>query len=141
MKWAWMFSVTPIEPSGAMMMVDWKSSMRSSRVVSADTEARHNRTAKAAAVKKRSGRGRIRLIADLLTGSRRRRGGAEAYLGSFAFRWCGNLEEFAWPKAQHVGKDIGRKLLNLCVQVAHHGVVVAAGVLDRVLNLRQRILQ
>jgi hypothetical protein len=31
--------------------------------------------------------------------------------------------------------------LNFCVQIAHHGVVVAAGVLNGILNFAQRILQ
>src|SRR6266436_206348 len=50
-------------------------------------------------------------------------------------------EALARLEAEHVGKDVGRKLLNLGVEIAHHGVVVAPRVLHGVLNLGERILE
>src|SRR5216684_952893 len=65
----------------------------------------------------------------------------EAHLGRFAFGWSGHFEELARLEAEHVGKDVGRELLNFGVEVAHHGVVVAPRVLHGVLDLGERILK
>src|ERR1700693_4685768 len=44
-------------------------------------------------------------------------------------------------EAKHPGQNIRREGLDLGIQIAHHGIVVAAGVLNRVLSLTQRTLQ
>ena len=53
----------------------------------------------------------------------------------------GHFEELPQLEAEHSGQNIGRKGLDLRVQVAHHRVVVAARVLDRVFRLAERALQ
>src|SRR6059058_4839478 len=44
----------------------------------------------------------------------------EANLGSFALGRGGDFKKFPGLEAQHAGKNIGRELLDLGVQVAHH---------------------
>ena len=68
-------------------------------------------------------------------------GEVEADFGRFAFRGGSHFKEFARLEAEHAGKNTRRELLNLGVQVAHDGVVIAARVLHAVFDLRQRILQ
>ena len=51
------------------------------------------------------------------------------------------FEELLLLEAEHPGQNVGWERLNLGVQVAHHGVVVAAGILNRVLDFVERILQ
>src|SRR5690348_1402566 len=46
------------------------------------------------------------------------------------------LEELARREVEHSGNDVARKSRDFCVQITHHGVVIAARVLDRVLGLR-----
>src|SRR5271166_3741089 len=53
----------------------------------------------------------------------------------------GGLEELAGGEAKHVSEYVCGKRLDLCIQVAHDGVVVAARILDRVFRLAQRALQ
>ena len=72
---------------------------------------------------------------------RRRRGVVEADLGSFALGGGRDFEKFARFEAEHAGENIGGELLNLGVKVANHGVVIPAGVLDRIFDLRERVLQ
>src|ERR1700730_11292625 len=69
------------------------------------------------------------------------RGCAEADFGRFPLGRRGDFEEFAGLESQHVREDIRRELLNLSVQVANHGVVIAPRVLDGVLDLGERSLQ
>ena len=45
------------------------------------------------------------------------------------------FEELLLLEVEHPGQNVGRESLNLGVQVAHDGVVVAAGVLNCVLDL------
>src|SRR5271155_17005 len=52
----------------------------------------------------------------------------------------GGLEELPRLKAEHTGKNIRREHLNLGIEIAHHSVVVASRVLDRVFRLNQRSL-
>src|ERR1700752_2883835 len=115
--------------------------MRSRRTANAwaHTQPMRSRTSSAAGQSQRSGVERTRLIASASTSSRR--GGAEADFGSFALRRRRDFKEFARPEAQHVGKNVGGELLNFGVQVANHGVVVAAGVLDGVFNFGKGVLQ
>src|SRR5271154_1367523 len=47
------------------------------------------------------------------------------------------LEELTRLEAEHAGQDVGGEHLNLGVQVAHYGVVVAARVLDGIFRLAQ----
>src|ERR1700675_1870449 len=72
---------------------------------------------------------------------RGRRRCVEADLGGFAFRSGGSFEKFARLEAEHVREDVGGELLNLGIEIADDGVIVAARVLDGVLDLRERILQ
>src|SRR5258708_35159006 len=74
--------------------------------------------------------------------SRALRGGrVEADLGRFALGRGGNFEKLAGLEAEHPGKNIRGELLDFGVEVADNGVVIAARVLDGVLDLRQGILQ
>ena len=68
-------------------------------------------------------------------------GGAEADFGGFALRGGSDFEEFAFLEAEHAGEDVGGELQNFRVQIADDRVVVAAGVLNGVFDLRQRVLQ
>src|ERR1019366_5848404 len=51
------------------------------------------------------------------------------------------FEELLLLEAEHPGQNVGRERLNLGVQVAHDGVVVAARVLNCVLDRAERILE
>src|SRR5882762_2978883 len=116
-----MVSVTSIVPSGMTSVSDWKFSIRSSRVLRAETVGKR-RTANRAAAEDAPMRVRqTRLISGGAPESRRWR--AEADFGRLALRRRGDLEEFARLESQHVGENIRRELLDLGVQVAHHGVV------------------
>src|SRR5690348_9705096 len=53
----------------------------------------------------------------------------------------GRLEELPLGEAKHSSENIRWEGLNLRIQVANHGIVVAARILDRVFSLSQRILQ
>jgi hypothetical protein len=48
-----------------------------------------------------------------------------------------DFEELALLEAEHSGENVRRERLNLRIQVAHHRVVVAARVLDRVFGLAE----
>src|SRR5216684_1259633 len=114
-------------------------SMRSSRVVRADAGGKRTAARKAAANSQRSRLGRRRMVWAMV---RCLRGGrVKADLGRFALGGGGNFEELARLESEHSGKDVRGELLNLSVQVADDGVVVAARILDRVLDLCKRILQ
>src|SRR5579859_3691291 len=58
----------------------------------------------------------------------------------FAIGGCG-FEKLFLLEAVHPGQNVGRERLNLSVEVAHYSVVIAASVLNRVLDLAERILQ
>src|SRR5580693_6676116 len=52
-----------------------------------------------------------------------------------------HFEKLPRLEAEHAGQNVSRERLNLGVQVAHDGVVITAGVLNRVLSLTQGTLQ
>src|SRR5215470_5413427 len=60
---------------------------------------------------------------------------------AIALRSSSHFKELALLEAEHVGKNVGRKLFDFGVEVAHHGVVIPARVLHRVLDLRKGVLQ
>src|SRR6185437_11865516 len=68
-------------------------------------------------------------------------GAAEADLGGFALGRGRDFEEFARFEIEHAGDDVGRELRDFRVEVADDGIVVAAGVLDRVLELIEGLLE
>src|SRR5258708_33349645 len=72
---------------------------------------------------------------------RLRVGRVEADLRDFALGRCGDLEKLAWLEIEHSGDDVGGELLDLGVEVAYYSIVVAARILDRVFELRQRVLE
>src|SRR5438046_9592057 len=72
---------------------------------------------------------------------RSRLGRGEANLGSFALRRCSYLKELPLLEPEHAGKKVGGELLDLDVEVAHDGVVIAARVLHGIFDLRKGILQ
>src|ERR1700758_87070 len=49
----------------------------------------------------------------------------------------GSLEELPWREVKHPGNNVRRKRLNLRIQVADYGVVIAPRVLNRILGLVQ----
>src|SRR4029077_20973150 len=71
----------------------------------------------------------------------RRTGRVEADFGRFALGSGGHFEEFPRLESQHVRKNVGRELLNLGVEIAHDGVVVAPRILHGIFNLGKRILE
>src|SRR6266849_2260935 len=134
-----MVSVTSIVPSGITIVSEWKFSMRSSRVLRAETTGKTKPEIATISKNNRMEMQRTRIIryaAPMSCG-----GSVEAHLGSFALSRRGDFKELARLESQHVGKDIGRELLDLGVQVAEHCVVVAARVLDGIFDLGQRVLQ
>src|SRR5215467_8864546 len=52
-----------------------------------------------------------------------------------------HFKELPRVEAEHSRDDVGRERLDARIEVAHHGVVVAACVLDVVLNRVERTLQ
>ena len=51
------------------------------------------------------------------------------------------LEKLLLGKAKHASQDVGRKRLNLGVEIANDRVVIASRVLDRILGLAESALQ
>src|SRR6267143_6888148 len=109
-------------------------SMRSSRVVRADAGGKRTAARRAAAKRERSRLGRRRMVWAMVP--RVRGGRVESDLGRFAFGRGGNFEKLAGFEAEHSGKNISGELLDFSVEVADDGVVIAARILDSVLNLR-----
>src|SRR5574340_271796 len=66
---------------------------------------------------------------------------SKLYFGNFAFRRRAEFEKLARFEIEHAGDDVRWKLRDLRVEVAHHGVVITARVLNRVLDLIERLLQ
>src|SRR5712664_3020534 len=101
-----MVSVAAVASSNMTSVSDWKFSMRSSRVLSAEAVGKR-RAANRAAAKDAPMRVRqTRLISGGAPESRRWR--AEADFGRLALRRRGDLEEFARLESQHVGENIRR---------------------------------
>src|SRR5882762_6738580 len=134
-------SVTSITPLGETTISEWNFSMRSSRAPAAEANSEKTPRKRMAAYAGRLCLSRVRFMRAAFLLGRRLAGRVEADLGRFAFSGGGYFEEFARLEAKHVGKDVGRKLLNLGVEVAHDGVVVAPRVLHGVLDLGERILK
>src|SRR5208337_2803946 len=89
------------------------------------------------------GRNMARVIMYVLSwGSGRGRGRiAEADLGRFALGGGRDFKELALLETQHSRNDVGGKLQDFGVKVADDGVVVAARVLDGILNVGERFLE
>ncbi len=65
----------------------------------------------------------------------------ELHVGNGAFGGIGDLKELPLLEVEHPRNDVGRERLNFGVEVAHHGVVVTARILQRVFQLGERLLQ
>src|SRR6266850_1688641 len=128
-------SVTSIVPLGETTISESNFSMRSSRALAAEANSEKIARKRMAAYVRLLCLSRTRFMRAALLLGRRRAGCVEAHLGRFAFGCSGHFEELARLEAEHVGKDVGRKLLNLGVEIAHHGVVVAPRILHGILNL------
>src|SRR5580704_12338915 len=124
-----MTSVTSIEPFGATTISELNFSMRSSFAGAAQTNNENNVRKRPAANARRVGRKRARFIQAAFSLGSRRTGRVEAHLGRFALSRGGHFKELARLEAQHIGKNVGGKLLNLGIEVAHDGVVIAPRVL------------
>src|SRR5713101_8271375 len=109
-----MFSVTSIELSGRTVISASNFSMRNSRVMSAEALGNNKNAKRAAANGQRSKFARKRIVRA--TVGPLRRGRVEADLGRFALGRCGHFKKLACLEAQHAGKDIRGKLLNLGVE-------------------------
>src|ERR1700737_420920 len=107
--------------------------MRSSRALRAEAAGKIEAKMRAMTKKERGAIVRRRVIPCAAPASRR--GRAETYLGCFPLSRRGNFKEFARLESQHVRENIRGELLNLGVQVANYGVVIASRVLDGVLDL------
>src|ERR1700693_2791784 len=134
-------SVTLIAPLGETTICESNFSMRSSRAPAAETDSKKTARKRMAAYARLECLSGARVMRAALSLRRWRAGRVEADLGRFAFGGGGYFEELARLESQHVGKNVGRELLNLGVEIAHHGVVVASRVLHGVLNLGERILK
>src|SRR6266850_66402 len=134
-------SVTSIVPFGETTICESNFSMRSSRAPAAETNIKKTARKRMAAYARLECLSGARFMRAALSLRRRRAGRVEANLGRFAFGGGGYFEELARLESQYVGKNVGRKLLNLGVEVAHDGVVVAPRVLHGVLDLGERILE
>src|SRR5208283_771444 len=66
---------------------------------------------------------------------------AEADFGRFALGGGRDFKELALLETQHARNDVGGELQDFGVEVADDGVVVAAGVLDGILNVGERFLE
>src|SRR6266436_7908787 len=134
-------SVTSIVPFGETTICESNFSMRSSRAPAAETNSKKTARNRMAAHARRLCSSGARFMRAAFLLSRRRAGCVEAHLGRFAFGGGGYFEELARLESQHVGKNVGRKLLDLGVEIAHDGIVVAPRVLHRVLALGERSLE
>ena len=65
----------------------------------------------------------------------------DSYIGHSPFRGVVDPEELPRPEAQGAGQQAGGELRDRRVQVPHHGVVVAARVLQVVLDVGERALE
>src|SRR6266404_606039 len=134
-------SVTSIVPFGETTISESNFSMRSSRARAAEANSEKTARKRMAPYARLLCLSRTRFMRDAFLLSCRRAGCVEAHLGRFAFGCSGHFEELARLETEHVGKNVGWELLNLGVEVAHDGVVVAPRVLHGVLNLGERILE
>src|SRR5712692_561950 len=139
MKWTWIFSVTSIEPFGETTISASNFSIRSCLLVKEKQVATKPRNSSAAVATRRSETVRKRMRSAVLLPSCLRR--TETDLWGFPFRRSGNFKELPFLEAQHIGKNVGRELLDLGVEIAHHRVVIAPRILDGIFNLRKGILQ
>src|ERR1043166_3237944 len=146
MKWTVMVSFTLTEESGRTAISALNRWMRSSLA-----ERGKERRSKEA-MRQRKKRREIPRFADSARNDEARdlfdillrRGGGgvvEADFGGFAFGGGTDFEKFTGLEAKHAGENVGRELLNFGIEVAHDGIVVAAGVLHGVFNLGEGILQ
>src|SRR5437879_2303663 len=108
-----MVSVTSIEPSGRTMVSEWKFSMRSSRVLSAEVVGKEKAEIATASRSVRTSGRRTRIMRCATPASCRWR--AEADFGGFALGGGGDFKEFARLESQHVREDIRGELLDFCV--------------------------
>src|ERR1700751_2402952 len=153
-----MVSVTSSQESGSTTSSEWKSRIRSVRaeagsVKSAPTRKPSQTSALVRDIRPkkrrekwrgrclRRGRWKYPLTAQTMASGSGRRSGAEADMRNFALCRCGDFEEFARFEVAHSGNHVGRELLDASIEVAHRGVVIAAGVLQRVFDLVECGLQ
>src|SRR5664280_872201 len=66
---------------------------------------------------------------------------SELHRDRFALRRLGDVEELLLLDVEHTSHHVRRERLDLCVQVAHHRVVITASILDRIFQSAQRTLQ
>src|SRR5262245_7618894 len=130
-----MDSVTCTELSGRTVICASNFSIRSS-LASAGNQ---HRKQSSAGTSHRTVIRRAECIRDGTSG--RGRGRVETDLWRFALRGGGYFEKFTRLEAKHARENIRGELLNFGVQVTDDSVVVAAGILNRIFDLRERILE
>src|SRR5271154_1671588 len=137
------FSVTSTVPSALMTIVSSKCWMTSWRVPAACERGAQESAATSA--KRQVARTRpVRLKPNFESEKRSTLlggGAAEADFWRFALGRRADFEEFAGFDVEHAGDDVRRELNNFRVEVANDGVVIAARVLNTVLNLAERLLK
>src|SRR5262249_46875837 len=122
-----MRSWTTAEPSSAIVTVSLKSATRQDLAKREDGQNRNRISANN--VKKRLSAGCFsKIIASIASELHRHR----LAVG------IGHLEELARLESEHARQNIRGEGLYLRIQVPHHRVVVATGVLDGVFHLAQR---
>src|SRR3990172_9079004 len=132
MNRGWMVSLTSMLPSGKTWISTSKRWMMSSRAVAG---------AAAVSSRRRISRARRAMAASSLELARAGGTAAEAHPRGFALRRFGQLEELPRLEGEQVGDEVGGEHGDAGVEVAHHGVVVAASVLDGLFNLGELALQ
>src|SRR5580700_710537 len=113
-------SLTRALPSGSTVMLSSKLEMRQDFAKTGEARLRV-----AASSSPAPGRNHLRLVPIM---------GSELHGNRLAVGF-GGLEELAGGEAEHAGKNVCGERLDLGVQIAHHGVVIATRVLDRVFGL------
>src|ERR1700731_2586429 len=113
--------------------------MRSSRVLNACAAEKRKTKPIAISKNRKTAMRRTGLIPFATTRSCGWR--AEADFGRFPLGGGGDFKEFAPFESQHVGEDVGGKLLNLRVEVGDNRVVIATRVLNGVFDLSEGSLE
>src|SRR5208337_4585270 len=136
-----MFSVTSTLASGVTAISESNFRMRSC-LPCASKYTGETRTRNRASAQGRERNLALVIMCELSWGSGRGRGRiAEADLGRFALGGGSDFKEFTLLETQHSRDDVGGELQDFGVEVADDGVVVAAGVLDGILNVGERFLE
>src|SRR5581483_4618043 len=123
LKTSWMRSSTVAEPSELIPIVSWKSEICQS-FARAGASRRSSESKSCREREERVDASTLELDRHVLT-----------------FCGAGDFEELALLETEHARQNVCREGLDLCIQVAHDGVVVPSRILNIVFSLAQLGLQ